>query len=171
MYNKDVCTCMLALLLWLRLYSSLLLQHNHELCRFQWTAAAPLKSSQTHLACPFEKAVPQSLYRLAWFNTGRKTVYAIFSIHSTNPYYNVYIVALSFNLCVGKLAQSQRRQSCVVLPNTQRKRNSQSQKIFIQKRAPVMSSCLSYPVWERAQQSPITLVSLIAQAYLFGSVA
>lgn len=123
-YNKDVFACMLALLLWLCLYSSLLLQHNHELCRFQWTAAAPLKSSQSHWACPFEKAVPQSLYRLVWFNTRRKKkpVYAIFSIHSTDPYYNVYVVALSFNLCVGKLAQSQRRQSHVVFPNAQRKK-------------------------------------------------
>lgn len=34
----------------------------------------------------------------------------------------VYIVALSFNLCAEKLAQSQRRQSCVVFPNTRRRR-------------------------------------------------
>lgn len=144
----------------------------NELCRFRWTAAAPLKSSQIYLACPFMKAVPQSLCRLVWFNTGRTTVHAIFSIHFTNPYYNVYIVALSFNLCVRRLVQSQKKGNTVLknLKKRKEKKTSQRQKTFIQERAPVMSSCLSHPVRERVQQRLSTSVRLTAQAYLFGSV-
>lgn len=77
---------------------------------------ALLKTSQNHLACPFEKAVLQSRCRLPWFNRERvkkkKKVYAVFSIHSTNPCYNIHIVALSFNPCIGKLVQSRRRRRC-----------------------------------------------------------
>lgn len=47
-------------------------------------------------------------------------MYAIFSIHSTNPYYNVYIVALSFNLCVGKLEPKKAIVCCV--PNYLKKK-------------------------------------------------
>lgn len=161
-WDVCVCVCMLALLLRLCLFSCLRLQHNHELCHLQWTAAAPLKISQTHLACAFEKDVPQNLYRLVRFTTKN----GVFSIQSTNPYYTVSIVVLSFNPCVGKLAQSQRRQSLLVFSNTQGKKKLPEAKRRLS-RASTRDVILSEPSRLRTRSAEALLT---AQAYLFGSV-
>lgn len=87
-------------------------------------SSCPTKEQPVSLSMPFwESCASESVQTGVIQHKEKKNpVYAIFSIHSTDPYYIVYIVALAFNLCVGKLAQSQRRQSRVVFPNAQRKK-------------------------------------------------